>query len=115
MKIDKSVIGGNMTLLILGLIENKDMYGYEMIDELRKRSDDTFDLKAGTLYPLLHGLEQKDMIFSYEEEAESGRKRKYYGITKNGRKLLKDKKKEWKEYSNAVNKVIGGFKIEGAY
>ncbi len=115
MKIDKNVIGGNMTLLILGLIENKDMYGYEMIEELRSRSDDTFELKAGTLYPLLHGLEEKGFIFSYENEAENGRKRKYYGITKSGKKLLKDKKEEWKVYVNTVNKVIGGVNFGGAY
>ncbi len=115
MKFDKSVIGGNMTLLILGLIENRDMYGYEMIEELRSRSDDTFDLKAGTLYPILHGLEEKEFIFSYEKQSENGRKRKYYSITKNGKKLLKDKKEEWKVYSNAVNKVIGGVNFGGAY
>lgn len=50
---------GNTSVLILKLLEEKDMYGYEMIETLAARSDDTFRLKAGTLYPILHGLEKK--------------------------------------------------------
>ena len=105
MKIDKSVIGGNMTLLILGLIENKDMYGYEMIEVLRERSQNVFELKAGTLYPLLHGLEEKHYLTSYEQEV-PGKVRKYYRITREGKDYLEKKKAEWKEYSQAVTDVL---------
>lgn len=59
MAIDKSLISGNTDMLILKLLEKQDMYGYQMIEELAKQSDHTFELKAGTLYPLLHLLEQK--------------------------------------------------------
>lgn len=107
MKIDKSLMSGSTSMLILRLLENTDMYGYQMIEELKKLSQNIFTLKAGTLYPLLHSLEQKKMIESYET-TESGRPRKYYRLTKDGRKMLNEKKEEWKVYTSAVNKVLGG-------
>ena len=58
MAIDKSLMSGSMTMLILKLLSEKDMYGYEMIDTLRQKSQNVFQLKAGTLYPLLHGMEE---------------------------------------------------------
>ena len=57
MAIDRSLVSGSMGMMILRLLAEKDMYGYEMIDTLKKRSENVFELKAGTLYPLLHGLE----------------------------------------------------------
>ena len=108
MSIDKSLITGSTTTLILKLLEEKNMYGYEMIDTLSKKSDHTFDLKAGTLYPILHGLERNELVESYEEKADNERTRKYYHITPKGKKLLQEKQAQWTEYSNAVNKVLSG-------
>ena len=108
MAIDKSLLTGSTTMLILKLIEEKNMYGYQIIEELRKKSNNVFELKAGTLYPLLHTLEQKDMLTSYEENADNARVRKYYSITKAGGKYLKERKEEWKAYTAAVNDVLGG-------
>ena len=68
MAIDRSLVSGSMGMLILRLLSEKDMYGYEMIDTLKKRSENVFELKAGTLYPLLHGLEEKQFLNSYEQE-----------------------------------------------
>ena len=76
MKENKNLLSGYTTMLILKLLDDKDMYGYQMIDELAKRSDDIFSLKAGTLYPLLHTLENDGMINSYEESVDNGRVRK---------------------------------------
>ncbi len=59
MGIDKNLVQGSMALLLLRLLETKDMYGYEMIEALRSKSNNVFELKAGTLYPLLHSLESK--------------------------------------------------------
>ena len=81
MAVDKSLVSGSTTMLVLKLLEEKDMYGYEMIDTIRGKSKNVFELKAGTLYPLLHGL---------------------------GKKELKKKSEEWKEYSKAVLDVMGG-------
>lgn len=69
-----------MALLLLRLLETKDMYGYEMIEALRSKSNNVFELKAGTLYPLLHSLESKGYVRSYED-ASSGKKRRYYQLT----------------------------------
>ena len=105
MAVDKSLLTGSMTMLILKLLSEKDMYGYEMIDTLRKKSQNVFELKAGTLYPLLHGLEERGMLKVYEQEF-LGKTRKYYSITKEGKKLLKSKTEEWKEYSGAIANVL---------
>ncbi|MDW7649998.1 MAG: PadR family transcriptional regulator [Bacillota bacterium] len=108
MGIDKSLLTGSTSMLILRLLEIKEMYGYQMIEELAKRSNKTFSLKAGTLYPLLHNLEQKGIVTSYDDDAGSGRVRKYYRITKKGRELLSEKKQEWDVYSTAVNQILHG-------
>ena len=101
MAVDKSLVSGSTMMLILKLLEEKDMYGYEMIETLREKSENVFELKAGTLYPLLHGLEEKEFVKSYEQEA-GGKTRKYYSITREGKKQLRAKEKEWKEYAGAV-------------
>lgn len=105
MAVDKSLISGSTSMLLLRLLEEKDMYGYEMIEALEKKSNNVFTLKAGTLYPLLHSLEEKKYLISYESDA-SGKQRKYYSITKEGKKYLKSKKEEWQEYQNAVLSVL---------
>ena len=88
MAIDKSLMSGSMAMLLLKLLSEKDMYGYEMIDTLRKKSQNVFELKAGTLYPLLHSLEDKGLLLSYEQEY-AGKTRKYYSITKAGNSHLR--------------------------
>ena len=105
MSIEKSLKSGNMTMLILKLLSEKDMYGYELIDTLRKRSQNVFELKAGTLYPLLHGLEEKGLLTVYEQEY-AGKVRKYYSLTKEGRGVLEKKVEEWKNYTDAVSNVL---------
>lgn len=106
MKIDKSLISGSTTLLILSLLSREELYGYQMITELARRSDHTFELKEGTLYPILHGLEADGLVTVQEKPAESGRMRKYYRITKKGMKILDEKKAEWTFFAEKVNAVI---------
>jgi PadR family transcriptional regulator PadR len=113
MRIDKSLLAGSTTMLVLKLLEDGDMYGYQMIEELSKKSDDTFTLKAGTLYPLLHGLEQQGMVVSYDGNADRAKVRRYYSITKKGRGLLADKKAEWQAYTSAVDRVLRGGAVLG--
>lgn len=114
MEVDRNLVQGSMGMLILRLLEEKDMYGYEMIDTLHNRSNRVFELKAGTLYPLLHTLEDKGYVNSYEEAAPSGKSRKYYHLTKEGKKHVTQKKAEWQEYQTAVASVLareGSFAI----
>lgn len=93
-------------LLVLSLLVKEDMYGYQMIVELARRSDHTFDMKEGTLYPVLHGLERDGMVESYQQEAPTGRMRKYYHITRKGGELLKVEQEAWERYAHGVNAVL---------
>ncbi len=106
MKTNKKLLAGSTTMLILNLLEEKDMYGYLIIEELATKSDNIFELKAGTLYPLLHGLENDGMLNSYDKNADSGRVRKYYSITEEGKKFLNEEKKEWDVYVSTINQVL---------
>lgn len=103
--LNKSLIQGSLSMLILRLLDEKDMYGYEMIETLRSRSENVFELKAGSLYPLLHTLEANNLVTAYEDDA-SGKTRKYYHITREGRRILKEKKEEWNTYAAAVTNVL---------
>ena len=106
MKINKELLKGSTTVLILSILNRKDMYGYEMIKEIDLLSKGIFSFKEGTLYPILHNLENANYIESYWDDSSSGRKRKYYKITNNGKKLLLEKKSEWKLFSETVNNVL---------
>lgn len=107
MKIEKSLLSGSTPLLVLSLLKDGDKYGYEMVTELAKRSDDTFLLKEGTLYPLLHTLEKNGFVTSYMQSTPSGRERKYYRLTHSGREQLEYKEEEWRVFSEKVNAVLG--------
>ena len=88
MSIDKTLVSGSVTMLLLKLL-----------------SQNVFELKAGSLYPLLHNLEGKNIVASYEKEV-LGKVRKYYHITKEGHALLVQKQEEWNEYVGAVADVM---------
>jgi len=108
MAVDKSLMAGSTTILILKLLEEKDMYGYQIIETLAQRSDETFNLKAGTLYPILHNLDKQGYVESYEKEEGNGKVRKYYHLTSKGKKLLQEKHQEWITFSSAVNRILKG-------
>lgn len=108
MELEKSLVSGSMALLVLKLLEDGDKYGYQMIEELKRRSDDTFHLKAGTLYPLLHGLEEKGLVTAYEREASAGKPRRYYHLTKEGGAALWKKEESWNAYAHGVGRVLKG-------
>ena len=108
MELDKGLVSGSMALLVMKLLEDGDQYGYQMIEELKRRSDDTFHLKAGTLYPLLHGLEEKGLVTAYEREVAAGKPRRYYHLTEQGRGALQQKEESWNAYARAVGRVLKG-------
>ena len=107
MKIDRELLKGSTNLLVLELLKNENMYGRQMIIELKKKSEDVFEFGEGTLYPILHSLEEKGFINSYWDES-TAKKRKYYTLTEKGKKQLKAKEEEWHIFSSGVNKVLGG-------
>ena len=93
-------------LLVLSLLAGEDMYGYQMIVELARESDHTFEMKEGTLYPVLHGLERDGAVEAYQQEAPTGRMRKYYRLTRRGAAVLREEAAAWQTYSGAVNAVL---------
>ena len=105
MTVDKSLLAGSTTMLVLKLLDGQDMYGYQMIEELSRRSERAFALKTGTLYPLLHSLEEKELIISYEKDEYAARPRRYYHLA---RKLLREKEVEWATFTTAVDRVLKG-------
>lgn len=102
-----NIITGNTSMLILELINQRDMYGYELMEELKKRSEGKFTLKAGTLYPLLHNMEKEGIIEAYSKEYR-GKNRNYYKITTTGKKELEKQKQQWEEFYNTINNILGG-------
>lgn len=103
---DFQMIKGSVSMMLLGLLSTEDMYGYQMIQEISKRSNETFDFKEGSLYPVLHELEKKKLIESYWEHTKLKRKRKYYHITKKGRTKFIEKMNDWNNVVNSVGSVI---------
>ena len=72
---DKKMMAASTSMLLLKLLEEEDMYGYQMIRKLETRSGNVFSLKEGTMYPVLHALEEEGAVESYEKAAETGRER----------------------------------------
>lgn len=105
---DKNYIGGSSNLLVLSLIHKRDMYGYEIIKELEILSEQVFQFKEGTLYPILHRFENAGWIESYLKIAGNGKERKYYKITKSGIKQLAIEQEQFEVFRESVLKVIGG-------
>ena len=98
---------GGMDMLILHLLAERDMYGYELVTELAGRSSEVFQMKEGTLYPLLHRLEKEGSVSAYEEKKE-GRVRRYYRLTRKGGEKLRERTEAWERYAGAVNAVLCG-------
>lgn len=106
MKINKELLKGSTSILVLSLLQKNEMYGYEMIKEMQLKSSGVFEFKEGTLYPILHNLEEENLVESFWKQGENARKRKYYRITKKGKGTLKEKQEEWTLFTSSVNKII---------
>ena len=107
MKISKELLKGSTALMVLRVIAEEDMYGYRIIREISDRSGDTFKLNEGTLYPILHMLEKEGYLTSYDGQSETGRSRRYYRITTQGKLHLAARIREWQAFSDAVTMVLG--------
>lgn len=103
----KKEVGGT-SMLVLALLKEKEMYGYQIIEELDRRSNHVFQMKEGTLYPVLHGLEKDGLVRAREAETVKGRVRRYYAVTEKGLRALEEKKEEWTTFSRAVTAILAG-------
>src|SRR6266404_746252 len=103
---DSELLKGTLSLLILSLLSRKSMYGYEIAATVHKDTDGRFTWREGSLYPNLHKMEQGGLIAGAWEEKETGRKRRYYEITKKGQKVLQEKVRSWNDLCSAVNQIL---------
>jgi DNA-binding PadR family transcriptional regulator len=113
MEFSQDLIRGSIVPIILALLKERQMYGYEMVKVVNARTNGRFQWREGTLYPTLHRLEGGGMLSSSWQEvptanAEKTKKRKYYAITGNGLRELSRRAQEWHQFSAAVNACLMG-------
>jgi len=96
----------NLDSLLLCLVSQQPMYGYQIIKELEVKSQGYFRFKEGTLYPALHRLEETGLILGKWQMLPNGRQRRYYHITEKGYEVLLAKRSQWQEFFNAMNLII---------
>ena len=97
---------GTLPTLILEALLHEPDHGYRIAQRIKERSKGVLDFKEGTLYPALHKLENEGLIESYEG-VEKGRPRRYYRITRDGRRTFTKDRTEWRELSRAVTVILG--------
>ena len=102
--IEKELVAASTQPLILSLLSKGESYGYELIQEVKRRSGDKINWTDGMLYPVLHRMEDQGWIKSRWVEIENGRKRKYYSLKKDGLQALKEKREQW----TVISSVLGG-------
>ncbi|MBR3121745.1 PadR family transcriptional regulator [Oceanobacillus profundus] len=104
---NRELVKGSTSLLVLQLLNERDMYGYELVKEMDRRSENHLQMKEGTLYPALHKMEKQAYIECYWQNQEKGPARKYYRITEQGKEILAERTSEWHRYVQVMNNLIG--------
>ena len=102
----RELVKGSTDSLLLYLISQQPMYGYQIIKELERKSQGYFKFKEGTLYPALHRLERSGFILGKWQMQPGGRQRRYYHITDKGRNILLEKRIQWQDFLAAMNLVL---------
>ncbi len=99
---NKELVGASTGLLVLGVLAESASYGYEIVKRLNTEADGVFLWQEGTVYPVLHKLEKDKLVRAQWQQADNGRRRKYYYITAKGRAALAERTEEW----SAVHKMV---------
>ncbi len=102
----RELMKGGIDPLLLCLVGQQPMYGYQIIKELEQRSQGYFKFKEGTLYPALHRMERAGLVQGRWQLLPSGQQRKYYHITEKGLLSLADKRSQWRDFLAAMNLII---------
>ena|SRR5688500_15417406 len=106
MRIERELMRGAGPVAVLKLFESRgEMYGYELIDALAKKSNGVLAMGQSTLYPLLYNLEAKNWIESTWRDTASGRQRRYYRLTKKGRARLAVETQQWRALTDAMSAI----------
>jgi PadR family transcriptional regulator len=100
-------MNGVPELLILRLLQHEEMYGYEIVQAIRSRTDAVIAVGEGVVYPVLHGLE-RDGALTSRRKTINGRSRIYYSITPKGSRRLADLSEAWTNLAAAIKKMLTG-------
>ena len=106
-KYERQMKKGVLDMLVLKLLESEPRYGYQIIQEMKEKSEDVFSLKDGTLYPILYRLEDDGLVVSRWSEAVGKQvPRKYYEITQTGHSELKSIEQTWQSIVSGISQVL---------
>jgi PadR family transcriptional regulator, regulatory protein PadR len=100
------LLKGHLDPLVLALLDGGPLHGYGIIEKLRLRSDEVFDLPEGTVYPALYRLERAGLVTSTRTIV-AGRSRRVYQLAAPGRAALRESRRDWLRFSSAVSVVLG--------
>ena len=104
--IDRELKRGTLEMILLKLLAEREMYGYQLVSTLEERSGQGLRIKEGTLYPVLYRLEDAGLIEARWETPERGTPRKYYRLTNAGTERLRTLIDEWQAFVPTVNQLI---------
>ena len=104
--IDRELLKGSLEVLLLDLLERGPMYGYQIVKEVRARSEGMLELKEGSLYPALHRLEQAGLIEGFWQRRDDGADRRYYRLTARGIEAAQEQRTAWRRFAAAVDGVL---------
>ena len=102
------MLKGHLDMIVLAALAAGPAHGYAVIEEIRRKSGDAFDLPEGTIYPALHRLEEAGLLASRWVTAESGRRRRVYALTRRGDRELAERRAVWQQFSDAISGLLGG-------
>ena len=105
MSINKDLVAASSTPLVLAILAEEDSYGYAILKRVRELSGGELEWTDGMLYPVLHRLERSGLVEARWEQAESGRRRKYYRVTEAGREQLAEERRQWHTVDQALRNV----------
>ena len=102
------MLKGHLDMIVLAALASGPAHGYAVIEEIKRRSGQAFDLPEGTVYPALHRLEQAGLLSSKWVTAESGRRRRVYALTRQGSRALAERRAVWRQFSDAIGGLLKG-------
>ncbi len=99
---------GTLDILILKILKTDALHGYGIGRWIRENSNGVLNVEEGALYPALHRLERRGFLEAEWGRTDTGRRAKFYCLTKGGRRALEDESARWSEYSGAVSAILSG-------
>jgi transcriptional regulator len=102
------ILKGHLDMIVLAALAPAPAHGYAVIEQIKRRSGGAFDLPEGTVYPVLHRLEQAGLLSSKWTTADSGRRRRVYAVTKRGERALAEQRAVWDQFAGAIGALFKG-------